>query len=180
MVDIYLNYRQPPKAPFISVPNSDIERLSNRPLRWLRYVMFSIYGAPGDLFKTPDATDDPVDYNTSSLADLPTVVQYYKPQLPPAVHPRDRVVGMGVRERAVPERADQRPCFYITLRACAARSSAPFFSSAPTRQTKPWLAHGGTQPSTSQTVAHLGWGALLLLPSSCQYTSSCPAGAWSL
>ena len=67
MVDIYLNYREPPKAPF----------LSNRPLRWLRYVMFSICGARGDLFRTPDPTDDPVDYNTS-LADLSTVI-YYKP-----------------------------------------------------------------------------------------------------
>ncbi|KAN0082622.1 hypothetical protein V8E55_008417 [Tylopilus felleus] len=77
MVDIYLNYREPPKAPFLSVPNSDIERLSNRPLRWLRYVMFSICGARGDLFRTLDPTDDPVDYNTS-LADLSTVI-YYKP-----------------------------------------------------------------------------------------------------
>ena len=76
MVDIYLNYGEPPKAPFLSVPNSDIERLSNRPLRWLRYVMFSICGARGDLFRTLDPTDDPVDYNTS-LADLPAAI-YYK------------------------------------------------------------------------------------------------------
>ncbi|KAH0826894.1 hypothetical protein J3R83DRAFT_4447 [Lanmaoa asiatica] len=78
MVDIYLCYPEPdPKAPFLSIPNSDVERLSNRPFRWLRYIMFSICGARGDLFRTLGATDVPVDYNTS-LADLPAVV-YYKP-----------------------------------------------------------------------------------------------------
>ena len=77
MVDIFLSHGEPPKAPFLSVPNSDIERLSNRPLRWLRYVMFSICGARGDLFETLDATGDPVDYHTS-LVDLPAAI-YYKP-----------------------------------------------------------------------------------------------------
>ena len=77
MVEIYLNFRQVSNDPFLSVPNSDIERLSNRPLCWLRYVMFSICGARGDLFKTLDATSDPVDYDTL-LADLPAAI-YYKP-----------------------------------------------------------------------------------------------------
>ncbi|KAH0826930.1 hypothetical protein J3R83DRAFT_4536 [Lanmaoa asiatica] len=78
MVDIYLCYPEPdPKAPFLSIPNSDVEMLSNRPFCWLRYIMFSICGARGDLFRTLGATDVPVDYNTS-LADLPAVV-YYKP-----------------------------------------------------------------------------------------------------
>ena len=77
MVEIYLNFRQVSKDPFLSFPNSDIERLSNRPLRWLRYVMFSICGARGDLFETLDATGDPVDYHTS-LVDLPAAI-YYKP-----------------------------------------------------------------------------------------------------
>ena len=77
MVEIYLNDSERSKTPFLSIPNSDIERLSNRPFRWLRYIMFSICGAHGDLFETLDATGDPVDYHTS-LVDLPAAI-YYKP-----------------------------------------------------------------------------------------------------
>ncbi|KAN0082634.1 hypothetical protein V8E55_008429 [Tylopilus felleus] len=77
MVEIYLNDNERSKTPFLSIPNSDIERLSNHPFRWLRYIMFSICGAHGDLFETLDATGDPVDYHTS-LVDLPTAI-YYKP-----------------------------------------------------------------------------------------------------
>ena len=77
MAEIYLNDSERSKIPFLSIPNSDIERLSNRPFHWLCDVMFSICGARGDLFETLDPTCDPVDYNTL-LADLPAAI-YYKP-----------------------------------------------------------------------------------------------------
>ena len=54
MVDIYLKYHEGPKAPFFSIPDSDIKRLSNLPFRWLHYIIFSICGARGDLLKTSD------------------------------------------------------------------------------------------------------------------------------
>ena len=37
---------------FLTIPRSDIERLAVSPFRWLRYVMFAICGARGDLSTT--------------------------------------------------------------------------------------------------------------------------------
>lgn len=65
--------RQPP-IPFLSIPLSDIERLSTRPFKWLRYVMFSICGARGDLSATLDGP--PVNYDNLSLAEH---TYYYHP-----------------------------------------------------------------------------------------------------
>jgi hypothetical protein len=73
MVDIHLNIHGS-QIPFLSVSNSDIQRLAICPFRWLRYVMFSICGARGHLSATPDGP--PVDYDTTSLAD---VIYYYSP-----------------------------------------------------------------------------------------------------
>jgi hypothetical protein len=74
MVEIYLNTLGS-QVPFLSIPNSDVQRLSKRPFKWLRYVMFSICGARGELSLTPDGS--PVDYGyEGSLAD---VIYYYNP-----------------------------------------------------------------------------------------------------
>ncbi|KAI0251428.1 hypothetical protein BJV78DRAFT_1211494, partial [Lactifluus subvellereus] len=56
---------------FLSISNNDVQRLSIHPFRWLRYVMFSICGARGDLSATP-ADSPPVDYDSdsTSLADV--------------------------------------------------------------------------------------------------------------
>jgi hypothetical protein len=72
MVEIYLNLHGS-QVSFLSIPDSDVQRLSIRPFKWLRYVMFSICGARGDLSATPDGP--PVDYG-GSLADN---VYYYSP-----------------------------------------------------------------------------------------------------
>ena len=39
---------------FLSIPCSDIERLAVLPFQWIRYVMFAICGARGDLCTTPN------------------------------------------------------------------------------------------------------------------------------
>jgi len=72
MVDIHLNIPES-RDPFISIPNSDVRRLSKRPFKWLRFVMFCICGARGDLSATPDGP--PVDYDSTSFSD----VYYYNP-----------------------------------------------------------------------------------------------------
>ncbi|KAH7886539.1 hypothetical protein F5I97DRAFT_1003754 [Phlebopus sp. FC_14] len=52
----------------LQIPYSDIQRLCLRPLKWLRFVAFTISGAHGDLSETQDG--HPVNYeNTSDLAD---------------------------------------------------------------------------------------------------------------
>lgn len=73
MVEIYLNIHGS-QAPFLSIPNSDVERLSQSPFKWLRYVMFSICGAPGDLSAMPNGP--PVDYGSTLLANT---MYYYNP-----------------------------------------------------------------------------------------------------
>ena|SRR6266478_5409360 len=39
---------------FLSIPRSDIERLAVSPFQWIRYVLFAICGARGDLCTTPN------------------------------------------------------------------------------------------------------------------------------
>ncbi len=75
MVEIYLNV-DGSQSSFLSIPLSDIQRLSFRPFKWLRYVMYSICGARGDLYPTPDCLL-PVDYESTALAD--NVIYFYKP-----------------------------------------------------------------------------------------------------
>ena len=61
---------------FLSIPRSDIERLAISPSRWLRYVMFAICGARGDLSTTSNGPA--VDYEKTEIgADEPTY--YYRP-----------------------------------------------------------------------------------------------------
>ena len=74
MIEVYLNVYESQVA-FLTIPHTDVQRLSIRPFKWLRFVMFSICGARGDLSATPDGP--PVDYNSTELAD--NVIYYYKP-----------------------------------------------------------------------------------------------------
>ena len=66
MIEIHLTNGES-EIPFLSIPLSDVQRLSIRPFKWLRYVMFSICGARGELSAGP--TDPEVDYETTALVD---------------------------------------------------------------------------------------------------------------
>jgi hypothetical protein len=65
MVEVFLNVHGT-QVLFLSIPDSDVQRLSKRPFKWIRYVLFAICGARGDISMTPDGP--PVNYNSSSLA----------------------------------------------------------------------------------------------------------------
>ena len=58
---------------FLSIPIKDVKRLSVRPFKWLRFVMYTICGAPGEISATPDG--DQVEYDRTELADAD--VRYY-------------------------------------------------------------------------------------------------------
>ena len=60
----------------LSIPRCDIERLTVFPFRWIRYVMFTICGAPGDLSTTREGP--PVDYDRTEFADAEDTY-YYRP-----------------------------------------------------------------------------------------------------
>ncbi|KAF8437302.1 hypothetical protein L210DRAFT_3762065 [Boletus edulis BED1] len=69
MVNIYMrNLSNNQWIRGLEIPLEDIERLSSRPLKWLRFVAFAVLGAKGDLFDTPDGNI--VHYETVSFADL--------------------------------------------------------------------------------------------------------------
>ena len=53
MVDIYLSVHGE-RIRLLSIPLRDIQRLSIRPFKWLRFVMFCICGAKGQLSAMPD------------------------------------------------------------------------------------------------------------------------------
>src|SRR6266702_890064 len=65
MVEIYLNVYGS-QISFLSIPHSDVQMLSVRPFKWLRFVMFSICGARGDLSAIPDGP--PVDYESAGVS----------------------------------------------------------------------------------------------------------------
>ena len=73
MVEIYLSDNV--AEIFLSVPLSDVKRLAIRPFKWLRFVMFCICGARGDLSATPDGP--PVNYDTD-IASFADATYYYK------------------------------------------------------------------------------------------------------
>ena len=62
MVEIYLDLNSSSPLLLLSIPSSDVQRLSYRPLKWLRLVAFTICGARGNLLQSPNGTI--VDYNT--------------------------------------------------------------------------------------------------------------------
>jgi len=74
-VEIYLATGEAPIS-FLCIPIKDVERLSVRPFKWLRFLMYTICGAPGEISATPRG--DPVEYDSTELAD---VRYYYKPQV---------------------------------------------------------------------------------------------------
>ncbi|KAH9042299.1 hypothetical protein EDB84DRAFT_1576695 [Lactarius hengduanensis] len=76
MVNIYLNIDGSPLF-LLTIPNTEAERLSIHPLKWIRYVMFSICGAFGDLSSSPAPDGPSVNYDSTSLAGL--IDLYYNP-----------------------------------------------------------------------------------------------------
>ncbi|KAI0293806.1 hypothetical protein BC826DRAFT_370276 [Russula brevipes] len=77
MVNVYLNIEDR-QVLALSIPFSDIERLSVRPVKWLRFVTFAICGARGHLSATPNGP--PVDYDSISLAGPIAEAYYYTPE----------------------------------------------------------------------------------------------------
>ena len=63
-------------TPFLSIPRSDIERLAVSPFQWIRYVMFAICGARGDLSTAPNGPA--VDYENTEIANDENTY-YYRP-----------------------------------------------------------------------------------------------------
>ena len=63
MINIMLNHQ--PQVPFLTISRNEVERLSNSHFRWIRYVMFTICGARGNISMTPDG--HPVNYDDTLL-----------------------------------------------------------------------------------------------------------------
>ncbi|KAH9050864.1 hypothetical protein EDB83DRAFT_2226420 [Lactarius deliciosus] len=74
MVNIYLNVDGSTFL-FLSIPDSDVRRLSIYPFKWLRFVVFSVCGARGRLSTTPGGPA--IHYNSTSLNDIADL--YYTP-----------------------------------------------------------------------------------------------------
>jgi hypothetical protein len=74
MVEVYLQVDET-NLPFLSIPNCDVQRLAIRPFKWLRFVMFCICGAHGELHAMSD--DSVVDYNSTTLSND---IYWYEPQ----------------------------------------------------------------------------------------------------
>lgn len=77
MVNIHLKFNDQ-DIHMLSIPLNDIQRLSVRPLKWLRFVTFTVCGVQGDLSETPNGC--PVNYDTSLAAIIDTKNYYYTPQ----------------------------------------------------------------------------------------------------
>ena len=75
-IEIFLSVNEV-QISFLSIPRSDIERLAVFPFRWIRYVMFTISGARGDLSTTPNVP--PVDYDRTDFDDA-EITYYYRPE----------------------------------------------------------------------------------------------------
>ncbi|KAN0082940.1 hypothetical protein V8E55_008735 [Tylopilus felleus] len=54
----------------LSIPRIDIERLTRRPLKWLRFATFTVCGAKGHLYTTQPEGGEIVDYENVSFGDL--------------------------------------------------------------------------------------------------------------
>jgi hypothetical protein len=79
-VDIYLATGEACEVliSFLRIPIKDVKRLSVRPFKWLRFVMYTICGAPGDISATPHG--DQVEYDCTELPDA-DVRYYYQPKV---------------------------------------------------------------------------------------------------
>jgi hypothetical protein len=65
-VNIFLSGADGGHVLALSIPTSDIQRLSIKHVKWLRYVTFAVCGAFGHLSETPGG--HAVDYDTNILA----------------------------------------------------------------------------------------------------------------
>ena len=74
-IEIFLSIDET-QVSFLSIPRSDIERLAVLPFRWIRYVMFAICGARGDLSTAPNGPA--VDYENTEIANDENTY-YYRP-----------------------------------------------------------------------------------------------------
>src|SRR5882762_3468999 len=74
-IEIFLSIDET-QISFLSIPRSDIERLAVSPFQWMRYVMFAICGARGDLSTTPNGPA--VDYENTEIANDENTY-YYRP-----------------------------------------------------------------------------------------------------
>jgi hypothetical protein len=73
-IEIFLSFHEA-QISFLSIPRSDIERLAVLPFRWIRYVVFAVCGARGDLSTTPRGR--PVDYDRTEFADDENTYYYW-------------------------------------------------------------------------------------------------------
>ena len=62
------------QIPFLSIPRRDINRLAIKPFPWIRYVLFAICGAHGDLSTTSNGPA--VDYENTEMDEN---IYYYRP-----------------------------------------------------------------------------------------------------
>ena len=61
---------------FLSIPRDDIKRLAAFPFRWIRYVLFAICGARGNLCTTPNGHE--VNYEITEISNHESTY-YYRP-----------------------------------------------------------------------------------------------------
>ncbi|KAF8325684.1 hypothetical protein F5887DRAFT_1065316 [Amanita rubescens] len=78
MVNIYLPTDRG-QVLALSIPFSDIERLSVRPVKWFRFVTFAICGVRGHLSESAMPNGTPVDYDSISLDNI-AEAYYYTPE----------------------------------------------------------------------------------------------------
>ncbi|KAI0289893.1 hypothetical protein B0F90DRAFT_1791095 [Multifurca ochricompacta] len=76
MVNVYLHVKDR-QVLALSIPFSDIERLSILPVKWLRFVTFAICGVRGDLSAMPNGP--PVNYDSISIDHI-AEAYYYTPE----------------------------------------------------------------------------------------------------
>lgn len=74
MVDIHLLVHGS-EVPFLSIPLTDVQRLSIHSFKWLHFVLFAICGTPGELLATPGG--NPIDYHSTEL--VADTKYYFKP-----------------------------------------------------------------------------------------------------
>ena len=75
-IEIFLSIDET-QISFLSIPRSDIERLAVSPFQWIRYIMFAICGARGDLSTAPNGPA--VDYENTEIANDESTY-YYRPE----------------------------------------------------------------------------------------------------
>ena len=54
--------------PILSIPISECNRFALRPLKWLRFLGYTLYGREGDICLSPEDPPVPVDYQSSIQA----------------------------------------------------------------------------------------------------------------